>query len=106
MTRSSGEGPLGRRGRTGRCDTLRYLRLAPVARSAPARAAVRRRVRDAIAEELLGTPRSLAVVLGFTAFMLAVGIGYYAPTAGEVPVALWPLYADSAVAVALGGIAL
>lgn len=35
--------------------------------------------------------------------MLAVGIGYYAPTAGEVPVALWPLYADSAVAVALGG---
>lgn len=35
--------------------------------------------------------------------MLAVGSGYYAPTAGEVPVALWPLYADSAVAVALGG---
>jgi len=70
------------------------------------RAPVRRRVRDAIAEELLGTPRSLAVVLGFTAFMLAVGIGYYAPTAGEVPVPLWPLYADSAVAVALGGIAL
>ncbi len=45
-------------------------------------------------------------MLGFTAFMLAVGIGYYAPTAGEVPVPLWPLYADSAVAVALGGIAL
>lgn len=42
-------------------------------------------------------------MLGFTAFMLAVGIGYYAPTAGEVPVSLWPLYADSAVAVALGG---
>jgi len=38
--------------------------------------------------------------------MLAVGIGYYAPTAGQVPVPLWPLYADSAVAVALGGIAL
>jgi hypothetical protein len=70
------------------------------------RAPVRRRVRDAIAEELLGTPRSLAVVLGFTGFMLAVGIGYYAPTAGGVPVPLWPLYADSAVAVALGGIAL
>ena len=35
--------------------------------------------------------------------MLAVGAWYYAPTAGEVPVALWPLYADSAVAVALGG---
>ena len=70
------------------------------------RAPVRRRVRDAIAEELLGTPRSLAVVIGFSAFMLAVGIGYYAPTAGGVPVPLWPLYADSAVAVALGGIAL
>jgi hypothetical protein len=35
--------------------------------------------------------------------MLAVGVGYYAPTAGAVPVPLWPLYADSAVAVALGG---
>ena len=35
--------------------------------------------------------------------MFAVGAWYYAPTAGEVPVALWPLYADSAVAVALGG---
>jgi hypothetical protein len=64
---------------------------------------VRRRVRAAIAAELLGTPRSLAVVGAFTAFMLAVGIGYYAPTANEVPVPLWPLYADSAVAVALGG---
>lgn len=35
--------------------------------------------------------------------MLAVGVGYYAPTAGAVPRFLWPLYADSAVAVALGG---
>ncbi|TKX59033.1 DUF1405 domain-containing protein [Halorubrum sp. SS7] len=67
------------------------------------RPAVRRRVRAAIAAELLGRPRSLAVVCAFTAFMLAVGVAYYAPTAGEVPVPLWPLYADSAVAVALGG---
>ncbi|MDB9247613.1 DUF1405 domain-containing protein [Halorubrum ezzemoulense] len=65
--------------------------------------AVRRRVRAAIAEELLGTPRSLAVVCAFTAFMFAVGVGYYAPSADEVPVVLWPLYADSAVAVALAG---
>ena len=70
------------------------------------RSAVRRRVRAAIAEELLGTPRSLGVVLAFVAFMLAVGVGYYAPTAGDVPVPLWPLYADSAVAVALGGVVL
>ncbi len=45
-------------------------------------------------------------MLAFVAFMLAVGVGYYAPTAGDVPVPLWPLYADSAVAVALGGITL
>ncbi|OYR80328.1 hypothetical protein DJ72_12610, partial [Halorubrum distributum] len=61
--------------RTERLRRLRRLR----------RPSVRRRVRAAIAEELLGTPRSLAVVCAFTAFMLAVGIGYYAPTAGEVP---------------------
>jgi len=60
-------------------------------------------VRAAIAEELLGRPRSLAVVCAFTGFMLAVGTWYYAPTADAVPVPLWPLYADSAVAVALGG---
>ncbi|QAU11868.1 DUF1405 domain-containing protein [Halorubrum sp. BOL3-1] len=67
------------------------------------RPAVRRRVRAAIAEELLGTPRSLAVVCALTASMLAVGTWYYVPTADEVPALLWPLYADSAVAVALGG---
>ncbi len=67
---------------------------------------VRRRIRAVIAEELLGTPRSLAVVLAFTGFMFVVGAGYYAPTAGDVPVWLWPLYADSAVAVALGGVVL
>ncbi len=38
--------------------------------------------------------------------MFVVGAGYYAPTAGDVPVWLWPLYADSAVAVALGGASL
>ena len=65
--------------------------------------AVRRLVRTAIAEELLGRPWSLAAVCAFTASMLAVGGAYYAPTAGSVPRALWPLYADSAVAVALGG---
>ena len=46
------------------------------------------------------------MVLAFVAFMFAVGVGYYAPTAGDVPVPLWPLYADSAVAVALGGLVL
>ncbi len=68
--------------------------------------AVRDRVRAAVTTELLGTPRSLAIVFGFTAFMFAVGVGYYAPTAGDVPVWLWPLYADSAVGVALGGLVL
>ena len=78
--------------------TERFRRLGRLRRTE-----VRRRVRAAIAAELLGTPRSLAVVGAFIAFMIAVGIGYYAPTANEVPVPLWPLYADSAVAVALGG---
>ncbi|GAA0722093.1 hypothetical protein J2744_000179 [Halorubrum trapanicum] len=81
--------------------TERFRRLRRLKRLR--RRAVRRRVRAAIAEELLGTPRSLAVVCAFTAFMLAVGVGYYASTAGGVPVPLWPLYADSAAAVALGG---
>ncbi|MFC5278724.1 DUF1405 domain-containing protein [Halorubrum rubrum] len=68
--------------------------------------AVRRRVRDAIAEELLGDPRSLAVVFALTAFMFLIGVDYYAGTLGEVPTVLWPLYADSAVAVALGALSL
>jgi hypothetical protein len=67
---------------------------------------VRGRVRAAIAAELLGTPRSLGAVLALTGFMFAVGVGYYAPTAGSVPPWLWPLYADSAVAVALGAVVL
>ncbi len=33
--------------------------------------------------------------------MLLVGIEYYVPTLPEVPTVLWPLYADSAVAVGL-----
>ncbi|EMA68966.1 hypothetical protein C461_05027 [Halorubrum aidingense JCM 13560] len=67
---------------------------------------IRGRVRAAVAAELLGTPRSLGVVLVLTGFMFAVGVGYYAPTAGSVPPWLWPLYADSAVAVALGAVVL
>ncbi|WP_418284990.1 DUF1405 domain-containing protein [Halorubrum sp. DTA46] len=64
---------------------------------------VRHRIRAAVTEELLGTPASLGVVLVLTAFMAVVGVGYYVPTADAVPVWLWPLYADSAVAVLLGG---
>ncbi|WP_418282982.1 DUF1405 domain-containing protein [Halorubrum sp. DTA98] len=68
--------------------------------------AVRRRVRAAVAEELLGTTWSLGAVLFFTVFMFLVGVDYYAPTIGTVPVLLWPLYADSAVAVALATLSL
>ena len=64
--------------------------------------AVRSRLRAAVASELLGTPRSLGVVLALTGFMLVVGVDYYAGTFGDVPPVLWPLYADSAAAVALG----
>ncbi|WP_281193675.1 DUF1405 domain-containing protein [Halorubrum sp. F4] len=67
---------------------------------------VRRRVRDAVAEELLGDARSLGVVFGLTAFMFLIGVDYYAGTLGNVPTVLWPLYADSAVAVALGSLSL
>ena len=38
--------------------------------------------------------------------MFVIGVTYYVPTAGDVPIWLWPLYADSAVAVALGGLVL
>ncbi|SNR51165.1 DUF1405 domain-containing protein [Halorubrum vacuolatum] len=63
---------------------------------------VRRLVRDAFAEELLGEPRSLGVVVVLTAFMFLVGVAYYVPTLTDVPPILWLLYADSAVAVGLG----
>ncbi|MUW14310.1 DUF1405 domain-containing protein [Halorubrum sp. CBA1125] len=63
-------------------------------------------MRAAVASELLGTPRSLAAVLGLVAAMFAIAVAYYAPTADSIPPALWPLYADSAVAVALGGLVL
>ena len=68
--------------------------------------AVRRRVRDAVAAELLGTTRSLGVVLALTSFMFLIGAEYYLDTLGAVPTVLWPLYADSAVAVALGAFSL
>lgn len=38
--------------------------------------------------------------------MFLIGVDYYAGTLGEVPTVLWPLYADSAVAVALGALSL
>ena len=62
---------------------------------------VRRQIRDAAAAELLGRPRSLAVVAVFTAAMVAIGVAYYVDTLSSVPIVLWPLYADSAVATAL-----
>jgi len=67
---------------------------------------VRDRVRSVVAEEVLGTPRSLVVVLALTSFMFLIGVDYYADSLGDVPTVLWPLYADSAVAVALGALAL
>lgn len=45
-------------------------------------------------------------MFGLTAFMFLVGVDYYAVTLEEVPTVLWPLYADSAVAVALGALSL
>jgi len=68
--------------------------------------AVRRRVRDVLARELLGESRSLGVVCVLTAFMFLIGIEYYVPTLPEVPTVLWPLYADSAVAVGLAMLSL
>lgn len=62
---------------------------------------MRRRVRDAVAVELLGRPRSLAVVAALAAAMALVGVVYYADTLLSVPLVLWPLYADSAVATML-----
>lgn len=67
---------------------------------------VRRRVRNAVAEELLGDAWSLGAVLFFTAFMFLVGVQYYVESLPTVPVVLWPLHADSATAVALGALSL
>ena len=38
--------------------------------------------------------------------MALVAVAYYRPTASSVPIVLWPLYADSAVAVALATLSL
>ena len=64
-------------------------------------ARVRRRVRDAAAAELLGQPRSLTAVVALTTAMVGIGVAYYLDTLLSVPVVLWPLYADSAVATTL-----
>lgn len=45
-------------------------------------------------------------MFALTAFMFLVGVDYYAGTLGDVPTPLWPLYADSAVAVALAALSL
>jgi len=62
--------------------------------------------RDAAAEELLGDPRSLAALLGIVAVAFLVGVRFYVATMPAVPTLLWPLYADSPVALALAALAL
>ncbi|MFA9517095.1 DUF1405 domain-containing protein [Halopenitus sp. H-Gu1] len=67
---------------------------------------VRRRIREAFARELLGDPRSLTSVLAICAVGILVGGRYYVATMASVPTLLWPLYADSPMALALAMLAL
>lgn len=67
---------------------------------------VRRRIRDATAEELFGDPRSLGALLGINVVAFLVGVRFYVETLTDVPTLLWPLYADSPVAIALATLAL
>lgn len=66
----------------------------------------RRRIRDRVAEELVGDARSLLWLLGVCAFAFLVGVRFYVESMPAVPTLLWPLYADSPVAVALATLSL
>jgi len=64
------------------------------------------RLRDALAEAFLDSARSVGWLLLVWVVAFLVGVRFYVASMPAVPTALWPLYADSPVAVALAALSL
>ena len=65
-----------------------------------------RRLRDGVAREVLGDAWSVGWLLLVWAVAFLVGIRFYVESLPAIPTVLWPLYADSPVAVALAALSL
>ncbi|SHG57217.1 DUF1405 domain-containing protein [Halobaculum gomorrense] len=63
-------------------------------------------VPETLAEFYLTTPATLALLLVANALAFLVGVRYYVETMPAVATYLWPLYADSPTAIALGTLVL
>ena len=74
--------------------------------TATARPTPRRPVPRAIAESYLSDGPSLVMLLVVNAVAFLVGMQFYVETLAEVPLFLWPLYADSPMAIALATLSL
>lgn len=65
-----------------------------------------RRLRDRVAREVLGDAWSVGWLLLVWVVAFLVGVRFYVESLPAIPTALWPLYADSPVAVALAALSL
>lgn len=65
-----------------------------------------RRWRDRVAREVLGDAWSVGWLLLVWVVAFLVGVRFYVASLPAIPTALWPLYADSPVAVALAALSL
>ncbi|MFB6235571.1 MAG: DUF1405 domain-containing protein [Halopenitus sp.] len=68
--------------------------------------ATARRWRDRVAREVLGDAWSVGWLLLVWILAFLVGVRFYVESLPAIPTALWPLYADSPVAVALAALSL
>ncbi|MGZ0746589.1 DUF1405 domain-containing protein [Haloparvum sp. AD34] len=63
-------------------------------------------MRDAVAREVLGDAWSVGWLLLVWVVAFLVGVRFYVASLPAIPTALWPLYADSPVAVALAALSI
>lgn len=79
---------------------------ATAASDAPNWRETARRWRDRVAREVLSDAWSVGWLLLVWALAFLVGVRFYVESLPAIPTALWPLYADSPVAVALAALSL